>query len=513
MKRTPSEGLSVIHINIDSLNRHYLAPYGFEGTSTPTLSDFAERAITFENHRVGSLACVPARREMWSGHVDFLHRPWGPVEPFDRPVARHLDRSGASRSEPPGPSDGVAAMITDHYHYFEWGAHNYYEDFHGYEFIRGHEIDPYRTAPLPPFEALPGWAQRLVEQGPFFARYVRNALALTREDDFFAPRVMRAAAEWIDRNHAHERFYLVVDCFDVHEPFHVPEPYASMYTDLSTADHTCWPHYGRMGEGALTDFNEEDLEFLRAQYRGKVTMTDRHLARVFEAIDRHDLWERVAVIVGTDHGHYLGERGWIGKPACSVYDAVGRIPLFIFHPEIGGGRRVEALTQTVDLYPTVLELLGYEPHPPFRGRSLVPYLREDEVVWRDGVIYGYFGRQMNAANEAWTYHRQPRNGNQPLHFYSAYPMNPNNWFGPVEGSAEAVGGRFIPYTDIPVWKTPCTVDYEEEEDMLFHIESDPEQQHNVADEHPDVVDHMQGLVRKKMKEADAPEEQYERLAL
>ncbi len=505
--------LSVIHINIDSLNRHFLSPYGFEGTEAPNLAAFADRATTFETHYVGSMACMPARRELWTGRMDFLHRPWGPIEPFDKPLARYFPRPGSHRLDGPLAQDRVNALITDHYHFFEWGAHGYVDDFHGYRFIRGHELDPYRTAPLPPYDTLPGWAKPLYRQGPFFQRYVRNALHFNDEADFFAPRVMEAASDWLEHNHHREGFYLMVDCFDVHEPFHVPEPYQSMYTDLSPDEHTCWTHYGQIGRGPLADFDEDDLAFVRAQYRGKITMTDRWLGHVLDTIDRLKLWERALIIVGSDHGHYLGDHGWIGKPACPCYDALARIPLFMHHPDVVGGQRIDALTHTLDLYPTVLEALGLAPAWPCHGSSLLPLLQGAAETLHEAVIYGYFGRQMNVTDGTWTYHLPPVSNNHPLHYYSAHPMNPVAWFDPVEGDATAEAGQFIAGVEVPVWKTPCTVDYEPEPPMLFNTHDDPQQHQNRLDAHPDHAARLRTHIRHQMDAVGAPAEQYARFGL
>ena len=509
-----ADALSVVHITIDSLNRHALAAYGFggragwAGTATPNLDAFARRAVTFENHRTGSLACMPARREMWTGRTDFVFRPWGPVEPFDVTVAGHFDRLR--------PERGVAALVTDHFHFFEHGSHGYYEDFYGYEFVRGHEMDMWRTAPLP--DRLPGWAQRLVDQGERYTQYVRNALPFAREQDFFAPRVMTAAADWLGANAGHDPFYLMVDSFDVHEPFHVPEPYRSMYTDLSPDDHTCWPPYGRMGWGALAGFDGDDLAFAKAQYRGKVTMADRWLGRVFDALDEQDLWDRTVVIVTADHGHYLGEDGWVGKPSCAVRDTMNRIPLFVHHPDATPGARVQAMTQTVDLYPTVLETLGQTPRSRPDGRSLVPLLTGDSAAddlhgLRTEAVYGYFGRQMNVTDGRWSYHRQPIAGNQPLYQFSAHTMNPNEWFDAVEPQPEAQGGRWLDGVDQPVWRTPCAVSFEDEPPMLFDLGADPLQETNLHDDRPDQVARMTDALRRELGRLGAPESQFERFAL
>jgi arylsulfatase A-like enzyme len=79
----------------DSLNRAMLEPYGCEWTKTPNFKRLAERSVMFDNCYAGSLPCMPARRELHAGRLNFLHRSWGPIEPFDDSMPEILKKSGA----------------------------------------------------------------------------------------------------------------------------------------------------------------------------------------------------------------------------------------------------------------------------------------------------------------------------------------------------------------------------------------------------------------------------------
>ena len=165
-----------------------------------------------------------------TGRKEFLWRGWGPLEPFDDPIAVRARQAGA-----------VTAIVTDHYHYWEYPAHGYLEHFDAVRMIRGHELDMYNTDTL---ASVPRWAQNIDQWRPGWGtRYYNNVKDYREEKDFFAPRTMAEACDWLDGNHAHDPFMLWVECFDVHEPFHVPEPYRSMFTGEELDDHNCWPPY------------------------------------------------------------------------------------------------------------------------------------------------------------------------------------------------------------------------------------------------------------------------------
>lgn len=92
--------MKAIIVMYDSLNRHLLRPYGCQWTQTDNFSRLARHAVTFDNCWVGSMPCMPARRELHTGRYNFLHRSWGPLEPFDDSMPETLKKSGI-----PFPSD------------------------------------------------------------------------------------------------------------------------------------------------------------------------------------------------------------------------------------------------------------------------------------------------------------------------------------------------------------------------------------------------------------------------
>ena len=85
----PTGPRNVVVVLLDSLNRHMLGSYGGAEFATPNLDRFAAaRATRFTNHVTGSLPCMPARHDILCGALDFLWRPWGSIELWERPDHR-----------------------------------------------------------------------------------------------------------------------------------------------------------------------------------------------------------------------------------------------------------------------------------------------------------------------------------------------------------------------------------------------------------------------------------------
>ena len=75
--------MKTVFLLFDSLNKRMLNSYGGKYIETPNFNRLAEKSVQFNNHYIGSMPCMPARRDMHSGRLSFLHRAWGPLEPFD----------------------------------------------------------------------------------------------------------------------------------------------------------------------------------------------------------------------------------------------------------------------------------------------------------------------------------------------------------------------------------------------------------------------------------------------
>ena len=496
-----ADGYNVLLVTIDTLRRDFLGAYRAQpdildyAVDTPNLDRFAERALVFDNHYAGSLPCMPARREFQCGIQEFLWRPWGPVEPFDRTVPALASQAGVTTQ-----------LVTDHYHYFEHGSHGYYEDYHGFEFVRGHENDAWQTSPRYPDERLLQQMNRggvdprnPAPGGP--PRYARNVSTFDELDerDYFAPKVFSRAARWLQDNQAWDQWLCYVDSFDVHEPFHCPEPYASMYTDEDPTDPDLinWPEYQPVQEQGLT---ERQLAFVQSQFAGKVTLVDRWFGRVLDALDREAVWDETVVVVTTDHGGLLGEHGYMMKNYMPVFDEIAHTPLLIWHPE-GRTDRTDAVTSAVDVYGTVLDALGVAVPQETHSESLAPVILGETDAHRPYAIYGYFGADACITDGQHTYFHP--GDDTTVNIYSTMHMRAKS------GRAEVAE---LPYTDDAVWRYPAgNGSQQASQPMLFDTDADPGQQENLVETCPDLVSELRAALHDELAARKAPAEQFTRL--
>ena len=497
--------MKTIVILMDSLNRHYLPAYGNAWVRTPNMDRLAARSCVFDNHYVGSAPCMPARHDLLTGRVDFLERGWSPVQPFDCTLPYLLGKHGV-----------FSHMTTDHYHSFHLGGENYHAAYSSWELIRGQEHDVW--------ESNLGPTEEREHYGDDDAQYEKNRRRFHGEEEFPSPKTLRHAANWVEQHHGDDNWFLLIDSFDPHEPFDYPDE-AAVYPDDYHDKLFYWPQYAGSGQAPAAA-----MEHIRKRYATLVTMSDRWLGRLLDVLDAHHLWEDTMVILTTDHGHMLGEKGFYAKNYMPCYNEIYRIPLMISLPGMTKGTRHPALTQNIDLMPTILEFFGIDQREcwhPLHGASLLPLLRGEREKNHDAVIYGVYGRQVNVCDGRYTYFRSAvRADNQPLNFYTAMPSTICHYwdYDHVSDVSKIEAGPFLSYTQYPVFKLSNTItkfanasqNFESRyevvsQNLLFDLEKDPAQEHPLEDAALEKV--MCRKLAETMALCDSPAEQYIRLGL
>ncbi|WP_300064084.1 sulfatase [uncultured Roseobacter sp.] len=504
--------MNIVLVLVDSLTRNCLQAYAPDSPCrTPNIDRLAARAHVFDNHFVGSLPCMPARRELIAGRKEFMWRPWGSLEVFDPRLPSEVKTGGYHTH-----------IVTDHYHYWEEEANGYIQSYDTTEMIRGYEVDHWQRQD--PHEEKPVWVRKVEEfRAPeHIGQYYANVKDFAGEEDYFSAKTFGSACDWLDRHARKGKFFLHVETFDVHEPFDIPEPYESMYADGATKNEfNIWPPYQVYDDlnAFMDQTTREELAFLKSQFMGKVTMMDKWLGTLFDKLDEMALWEDTMVILTTDHGHDMGERRAFGKQH-PHFDSHANIPLMIWHPKHpGNGTRLSGLTQTVDLFATLIEAAGVELTPANRhSRSLLPMITHGAPAPRRAVLYGTFGQGVCVTDGEWTLLKSPV-PDAPLYLYSTAIFRPLIVDNPVDGrlakppNKPVDQGYFDPSVDLPMWKIPIEVDPRTDENFLFHRADDPDQSENLWERAPDARARMLRLMRELMDDEGFPPEQLARLGL
>ena len=293
--------MKAITVMFDSLNRHMLQPYGGDWVQTPNFQRLSERTATFDNACIGSMPCMPARRELHTGRYNFLHRSWGPLEPFDDSMPQILGEEGIH-----------SHLVTDHYHYWEDGGATYHNRFSTYELVRGHEGDLWKgDVGTPQLEIEPAQRAVNVRQDLVNRSYISEESAMPQAQTF------ALGSEFIRKNRDSDNWYLQIETFDPHEPFFTQEQWKTLYPHEYDGPLFDWPPYTRV------DQSPEAVHHMRCEYAALMSMCDHYLGKVIDLMDELDLWDDTMLIVNTDHGFLLRRTRLVGQDAHALVQRIG----------------------------------------------------------------------------------------------------------------------------------------------------------------------------------------------
>ena len=195
-----------------------------------------------------------------------------------------------------------------------------------------------------------------------------------------------------------EPFFLAVGFFKPHTPFKIPKRYWDLYRreDIPPIDprqrpedapeiafHVNHEFLGEPHERRTLD--EEAERELRHGYYAAISFADAQLGRVLDALEELKIADNTIVVVLSDNGFQLGEHDTWGKMTLFDWDA--RVPLIISAPGVGkGGSMTAALSELVDLFPTLTDLCDLPNPPALDGTSLVPVLKDAGATVKNAAL-------------------------------------------------------------------------------------------------------------------------------
>ncbi|WP_409347147.1 sulfatase [Paenibacillus sp. MBLB4367] len=483
--------MRAVMLMFDSLNKRMLPNYGCDWIKAPNFARLSDKTVTFDRCYAGSLPCMPARRELHTGRYNFLHRSWGPLEPYDVSAIELLKKNKV-----------YTHLTTDHNHYFEEGGATYHTKYNSWEFARGQEGDPWKgqveEPPIPETLSNP-------KPGGLWRQDWVNRQFLKEEADMPLAVTVARGIEFIERNCKQDRWFLQIEAFDPHEPFFTKQKYKDLYPHKYDGKHYDWPDYAKVTQ------EPEEVRHMIFEYAALVSMCDAYLGKVLDTFDRYDLWKDTMLIVNTDHGFLLGEHQWWGKNIQPFYNEIVNIPFFVWDPRFGvKNKRSDALVQTIDLAPTLLHFFDVPVPETVQGQSLHDVIESGACI-RDGALFGMHGGHINCTDGRYVYMRGAQDvNNGPLYEYTLMPAHMNRMFD-VQELKEMELVEPLPFSNgCPVLKikgnnfiNPYLYGH-----ILFDLEKDPQQENPIDD--PETELSMIRLMAKLMLEHNAPSEQFER---
>ncbi len=341
----------ILLVMADQLAPHFTSTYGHPLVKTPHLDALAERGVRFDAAYCHAPLCAPSRFTMLSGMAASTIGAWDNASEFPAsvPTISHHLRLGGYRTILSGKMHFVGP-----------------DQLHGYEERLTTDIYPADFAWTPDWEnagkRIDKWYHNmdvLADAGPAVTTYQidydeevgfaarRKLLDIARDDD---DRPFFLTASFI---HPHDPYVARPEWWNLydHDAIDLPDPY-----DLGTAD----PHTRRIRAGIQADtvgYTEDQVRNARHGYYANTSYFDDWLGRLVATLAEIGRLDRTVIIVTSDHGDMLGDRGVFFK--MSFHERSARVPLVMAGPGIGGadgGATVAGACSLLDLLPTVVDI-------------------------------------------------------------------------------------------------------------------------------------------------------------
>lgn len=408
--------MNVIVVACNSLHLGFLGPYGNSWIETPNLDRLASEGVVFDHHFPENLTTLPTRRSWWTGRYGFPdpEMGWTPLRPDELILPDRLWNHGVR-----------SALISD-VPFLREAGNGFGRGWDEVVWVRGSGYDPLvpkgdprlKSRRVAKVDEHPGLRLPDREDPDFdlwktrWEQYLRNhaVLGADREENTGVARTVKAAVDWLERRGAErEPFVLWVDLFSPHGPWDPPEPYRDQYAaeepdefeageegdlveedDDEGADLDEVPVLIDVPAGAVGEVIDElELLRLRRTYAGTVTLVDRWLGELFDALRGLGRMDDTLVVFTADQGEPLGEHGLVRRFRPWLYEELIHTPLILRMPggKFGGSRH-QALVQTVDMLPTVMSALGLPPVEGVHGHDLLSLVRGERTKVRDYACMG-----------------------------------------------------------------------------------------------------------------------------
>ena len=370
--------MNIVYIVVDTLRADHLSCYGYFRETSPNIDRVAEDGVVFTN----CFSEFPYTLPSFTSHITGICG-------VGTGVVTNAWRKLNERHIVLDDKTPTLAEILFHSGYATAAVDNMVNfGYHPKWFVRGYQyyINP---RPRPPYTS----------DDALYDDIVRNT------DMVLAEEVNYHVLKWLEAHGRDKDFFLFVHYWDPHTPYNLPRGFREKFCD----EYYYEPPAVRLpdgdgfvpGWGRLSHLTDERRELVRL-YDCEIYYVDHHIGALVDKLEEMGVYDETLIVITSDHGEImfedhpglLKERIEFGHGM--LYNEVLHVPLIIKFPgQEFRGRRVDALVQTVDIFPTVLRVAGVEGDFRTDGVDLLSLL-EGEWEGRDAVIGTYVSSKFAA---------------------------------------------------------------------------------------------------------------------
>ena len=364
----PSSSLPpIVLVTLDTVRSDHLSVYGYERQTSPRIDAFSRGATLYRRAIASSDMTLSTHASLFTGL-------------YPRQHGARVHANAGARSI--APSHPVLAEILRERGYLTLAVvanPDYLAKRYGFDRGFDHYDDRRPPPPLPD----PGRAfvSRSIVRGLKWIGIGDDPFARAETAYRQAGRINRAVVGLLDAAEVEDApFFLFVNYMDAHWPYDPPPPFDRRFPGRMENEQE-WPdseafRAARLLERPLT---RSERAHLVSQYDGGIAYLDAQLGALLDLLDERGLLDPSLVVITADHGEAFGEHGLFAH-GVSVYQDQLHVPLLVKLPGQRDGRVSDRWASSVDLLPTVLELIGEDRGDSLPGESWLADLPRERVV-------------------------------------------------------------------------------------------------------------------------------------
>lgn len=204
-----------------------------------------------------------------------------------------------------------------------------------------------------------------------------------------ADEINSVALPWIEKN-KDSRFFLFINYFDTHTPYKLPIGFDNLFDRGYKGKLKGLPGELYSISSHAYSPTDDDFKYLISLYDSQICFLDMNIRKLFEKLDSCKINNDTIVIITSDHGESFGEHGLVNH-GFSLYDDNIRVPLILWGlDKIGGSRKINTQTSTVDILPTILDITNIPIPNNIHGKSLLRLISDDHGFERPVVLSEIF---------------------------------------------------------------------------------------------------------------------------
>ena len=345
-----SKGPNIVLISIDALRPDHLSCYGYHRNTSPNIDQLAREGTIFKNGFSQACSTIASHSSIFLSQYPWTHEVVGSEKKM-------------------GKSSITLAEILKNQNYITAGFVGSAYISLTYGFDQGFDF--------------------------FFDRINTWRTIKFHKNNLF---------RWLEKV-KDKKFFLFLHTYDVHSPYDPLMPYRAFYT----GDYSDQRRLNKLVDYKLTALNlsPEEIEYLIALYDAGINYVDDEIGELVKKLKKHNIFNNSVIIITADHGERLGERRGRFGHGGEASRIVTHVPLIMKIPGIGQGKVIEEIVESIDITPTILDILDISPPEGMQGKSILPLIK-GSATETNFVAYTSEGREKANLSRAirtkeWTY--------------------------------------------------------------------------------------------------------------